>query len=145
MAPGLTETHTEAVITALTGTVTIGGSALPVVDVEAIDSVAPPYLVVQPSPGGRLDGPLGAPDDDLDFVVLVKTVTERHPTDGQGRAQCQHAADQARAVILGGVTVTDRRTQHPRLDVPGGVMVDRGVQPLRFYAVDRFVIPTSPA
>lgn len=145
MPIGEPDDHTAAVLTALTGAVTLGGTAVPVADTEVTDSVSPPYIVVQTSPGGQLDGSMGTPHDDLDFVVLVKCVTARNSTDGQGRAQCQHAQGQARNLILGGVSVTGRRVQSARLDVPGGVMVDTSVEPHRFYSVDRFVIPTTPA
>lgn len=133
---------TDAVVEAL-GTVTVAGSSVPVHLVEVPGSTAVPYLIVTPSPGGVLDGTLGAPDDDGDLVVLVTSVTDRQ-ADGQGARQCQVLQRITQQAVLGGLTVEGRTVLRARLDIPGGVALDRESEPARFFAVDRYRIATTP-
>lgn len=136
--------HTDAVIAVLEG-ITVDGEIVPVEDVVVHPDTNPPYIVVQPSPGGVLDGPIGAPHDDGDLVVLVKYVTAVTP-DRQGRQLCQglQQVGQARLLAAGAVTVAGRDVQ-VRIDIPGGVLADPGPNPDRLFVTDRVVLMTTPA
>ena len=135
--------HTAAVAERL-AQVTIDGQHPTVHIVDVGDNPGRWYYIVTPSPGGGLDGPLARPDDDLDTVTLVTSVAVRHP-DGQGALQCQYLLDQARAVLLGTqLEVTGLTVMRVRLDVPGGVAIDRDPNPHRFFAVDRFITSLTP-
>lgn len=134
-----------AVRDALAG-LTVAGANPAAYLVDVPGGPPPIYYVVTPSPGGFLDGPLARPDDDGELIVLVTSVAQRFP-DGQGAAQCQHLQQAARTRLLGAdtVDVDGLAVNRLRLDVPGGVALDRDPNPPRFFAVDRFAALLTPA
>lgn len=136
--------HTAAVAAVLAA-LTIDGDPVPVHLVDVPGDTAFPYLVVTPSPGGFLDGPLGSPNDDGELVVLVTAVDQLWP-DGQGARRCGDLQTDAQQALLtpGALTVEGWKVRRVRLDVPGGVALDRDPNPHRFFAVDRYVIATTP-
>lgn len=131
-------------VTAAIGGITAGGAPVPVHLADVPGGTTIPYFIVTPSAGGRLDGTLADATADGDLVVLVTSVTERK-ADGQGARQCQVIQRFAQLALLDEpLTVDGAVVLQVRLDVPGGVQTDRETEPARFYAVDRFVIATTP-
>lgn len=97
-----------------------------------------PYLILHPIPGGRLDGPLGAPDDDLVAVWQVTAV-------GADRSQCERVADRARTALLTQtITVPGRFVGRCSIDVLSGARRDDSDITEVWIATDRFRLATTP-
>lgn len=97
------------------------------------------YVVVHAIPGGPLDGPIGAPEDDASPIYQVSAY-------GATRSQCDQIADHARAVMLASsVAVTGRRVARMRLDFLGGATRFDEPQPPVWQNADRFQAITTPA
>lgn len=96
------------------------------------------YLVLHPIPGGNLDGPLGAPDDDMTGVWQVTAV-------GAIPEQAEWAADQARDALLTTVPDVDgRAVTRIQVDVLSGVFRDTTVEPSVWISTDRYRIQSTP-
>ena len=128
---------TEAVAERL-ATVTADGSQVEVHIVDVAAGADGLYYVVTPSPGGMLDGPLAHPNDDGDLVTLVTSSAPLQPG-SHSALQCLYLQNEARLALLEGLAVDGHTVMRVRLDVPGGVSIDRDPDPHRFFAVDRFV------
>lgn len=134
---------TLAVVAALDG-IEINGAGVPVHQVAVPDDTTLPYLIVQPSAGGVLDGTLGQPDIDGDLIVLVTAVAQRREG-GMGAQQALWLQQQARDRLLGtGIDPDGWAVMRCRLDVPGGVTEDFDPSPHRFFTVDRFALSITP-
>ena len=127
---------TDAVIALLEG------AGLTVGDAEGPD-VDPPYAIVYPV-SDRTDGPdlgtMESPSADADRTIQVTSV-------GVSREQAQGLADKSAVALLGAQPVITGRAVRTRIRGAGGSGVRRddetGGPPL-FYAVNRYVISTTP-
>ena len=100
------------------------------------------YLVVHSSPGGIVDGPLGDPHADTEFVWQV---------DGYGASQlsAEITADLAvTALLVQGlppIVIAGRTVSRIALDVPGDQARQDPDQPSIWRRFDLFRITTTPA
>lgn len=95
------------------------------------------YLVLHPLPGGEFDGPLGDPNADSSLPWQVTAV-------GASRAQCEDAADAARAALLGEpITVPDRGGSRVRVDTPGGARPEDPQRPTVWISTERYRFDTT--
>lgn len=136
-------THTDAILGHLETQ-----TSLPVGDAVAPDDIEDasgfiPHLVLYPIVGGHLDGTVANPDEDAALRFQVTAI-------GETREQAEWAADRARAALLStALTVTDRRVTRVYNEFTGGTTRDDETREdagmSLFYAVDRYVVLTTPA
>jgi hypothetical protein len=127
----LVRTHTDAVITALTG------AGLSVGDAAAPDDT-PPYVVVY-HVFDRRQGTIGAPDDDAAITYQVTCV-------GASRKQTEWLADEVAERLATSITVAGRFI--PRIAPEpgsGAVFRDDDVTPPLFYSTPRFRVISTTA
>ena len=98
-----------------------------------------PYLIVYPTGGGGVDGPLGDTRSDVQYVYQVTCI-------GSTREQADFMRDKVRAVMFNesNFSITGRRVLRTILDVPIATSRDDDVQPPLFFSADRFRLETSP-
>lgn len=102
------------------------------------ESVFHGYVVVHPITGGDIGGSLDDPDGDVWPTYQVSAY-------GATRAQCELAADTARAAMLAAtITVPGRTVSRLRLDLLGGAMRFDQPPPPLWQNSDRFTAYTTP-
>jgi len=128
-------THHDAVIATVDAAVSV-----PVDDVPGDTA---PYVTVYANPGGRLDGSLASPDDDVRFPVQVTCV-------GRHRKEAQYLQAAVRVALLdeSNVAVAGRSVMRVTLEQPSGVMRDPdvGERPEQqvWFTTDVFHVHTTP-
>lgn len=105
----------------------------------ASDYVA--HTIVDPIPGGILDGDLADSYNDAELLVALRHIAAR-------RSQAEHAADLARTIVLNAaldISGSGHQVIQVGFDAIGGTRRDADVDPPVFvHAGDRFRIFTTP-
>lgn len=127
--------ETLAVLALLRGELVVGDAARP----ENWASSSGGYAVLYPL-SVPTDGPVSDPYADAESEYQVTAV-------GVTRAQAQIVADKARTLMLTApLTIPDRVLMQPvEWSDSRGVERDDDVSPPLFYAIDRYMIRTTPA
>lgn len=100
-----------------------------------------PYLVLHPFPGGNLDGTLGDPWADADFLWQLNA-------HGANRAQCEQTQDRARTSLLTGpysqIVIAGRSIKWIRCEIPAGAARQDPDQPAVWWSFEQYRIGTTP-
>lgn len=135
--------NTRLVFDAVYTMLDTGISAAPLHDNESPPDVTTlPYVIVRSAPGGDNDGPLGAPDDDLEVPIQVDCVSRE-------RRQCQWLQHSVRLLMLSQALTVGSGIAVKRiyLDDPSGVYEDNTLgegEGKVFYTTDVFHVMTTP-